>query len=82
MDIDENGDIDSPSDEESNVFMSDDPDWDWSALEYEDYPSEDADELDGLEDSPMCVTCGREWGTSERADGQFYCGMCWQTWNS
>lgn len=67
MDFDENTDWDGDIDSLS--------DEEFNAL------GEDVD-FDGLEDSPMCVMCGREWGTSERADGQFYCGTCWQVWNS
>lgn len=39
----------------------------------------DDDEIDG---SPMCVMCGKEWGTSKRKDGKYYCGHCWMVWTS
>lgn len=32
--------------------------------------------------SEYCVTCGREWGTALRDDGQYYCAECWTVWNS
>ena len=35
-----------------------------------------------LPESEYCVTCGREWGTSLRSDGKYYCTTCWTVWNS
>jgi len=35
---------------------------------------------DPLEETPMCVMCGREWGTSLQEDGKFYCSQCWIIW--
>lgn len=32
--------------------------------------------------SPMCVMCGKEWGTSKRKDGKYYCSECWMVWTS
>jgi len=29
-----------------------------------------------------CVMCGKEWGTSLRSDGKYYCATCWGVWNS
>lgn len=45
----------------------------------DDRESFDDGESDG---SPMCVMCGKEWGTSIRKDGKFYCSHCWMVWTS
>lgn len=31
--------------------------------------------------SHECSMCGKE-GADERHDGRYYCGSCWQVWNS
>lgn len=28
-----------------------------------------------------CVMCGVEYGVRLRADGEWYCAVCWQAWN-